>query len=95
MFLYRAARAWKEANAPASPGPVPARSRSATKIRGRAFRAEAAFPDLGLLANRIDGRPAAGPRPDQFPNGFHQSLFGITDAAHDFRFRFAFSSFLR
>lgn len=43
---------------------------------------EAAFFDASLVADVIDGRGAVRARPDQLFDGFHQSLFRITDAAH-------------
>src|SRR6266540_809820 len=43
---------------------------------------KASLFDPRLLADLIDCGAAIRARPDQIPDGFHQSLFGITDAAH-------------
>src|SRR5258705_2117921 len=43
---------------------------------------KAALLDPGFLADLIDGGAVVGTRPKQFPDRFHQSFFGITDAAH-------------
>lgn len=47
---------------------------------------EAALFHPRLVADLVDGRAAVGTRPDQLFDGFHQSFFGITDAAHILRF---------
>src|SRR5439155_17849878 len=38
--------------------------------------------DPRLLADLVYGSAPIRAGPDQFPDGFHQSLFGITDATH-------------
>src|SRR5262249_15736993 len=43
---------------------------------------EAPFLDSRLLADLIDRRAAEGTRPEQFSDGFHQSIFCITDSTH-------------
>src|SRR5437870_2817268 len=51
---------------------------------------ETSFFHPCLLANLINRRAAIGTRPDQLPDSFHQSLFGIAYSTHKTSFQSLF-----